>query len=75
MTDRRQVPSAASAIKRLETLRDLPGTPPAVRLTIEHLLQPVDLDHSLPASIDLIAETFALLHALELETDNLNPTR
>jgi hypothetical protein len=69
------ISSATSAIKRLETLQDLPRISPLIGQIAEHLLEHVDQDHKLPASIDLIAETYRLLQALEIEIDNPNPTR
>ena len=73
--DRRHIPSAESAIKRLETFRNLPGIPSQIQLVVDHLLAHVDQEHNLPTSIDLIAETRWLVRALRLETDNPNPIR
>ena len=73
--DRHQIPSAESAIKRLETFRNLPGIPAQTQVVVDHLLAHVDQEHNLPASIDLIAETQWLIRVLRLEADNLDSTR
>jgi hypothetical protein len=65
--DQRNILPATSAIKRLEILYHLPGSSAEVQQIVEHLLRPVDQNHLLPSSIDLLAETRMLLLALELE--------
>ena len=73
--DRHHILSAESVIKRLETLRYLPGIPVKIQGVVDHLLAQVDQDHNLPTSIDLIAETRWLVRALSLEAENPNSTR
>ena len=73
--NRHHIPFPASVIKRLETFRNLPGIPAQIQEVVGHLLEHVDQEYNLPASIDLIAETQWLIRALRLEADNLDSTR
>ena len=48
--------NTASAIERLRAFTGLPGVPPEALELAQHFLLHVDVDHSLPEEIDLIAE-------------------
>jgi hypothetical protein len=74
-SNRPHITSAESAIKRLESFRNLPGIAAQIKEVVDHLLAHVDQEHNLPPSINLIAETQWLVRALKLETDNPCPIR
>ena len=69
------IPLIGNAFTRLAALLDHPKTPEKAREIIDHLLIRVDLEHHLPGSIDLIADTRLLPQALNLGTNQSSPTR
>jgi mycoredoxin len=61
-----QILSPESAIKRLESIKDIPEIPLRALEITRHMLMPVDADHNLPETVDLISEAYELTRILGL---------